>query len=42
VVAAPAEPEVIKKGKTVEEGEGEGEEKGKSAKQPEKGKPETK
>ncbi len=41
--AAPAEPEVIKKGKALEEGEGEGgEDKGKSAKQPEKSKPETK
>ncbi|MGA2259857.1 MAG: 50S ribosomal protein L25 [Acidobacteriota bacterium] len=40
---APAEPEVIKKGKALEEGEGEGgEDKGKSAKQPEKSKPETK
>lgn len=39
---APAEPEVIKKGKTLEtEGEG-GEEKGKAAKQPEKAKPESK
>jgi len=40
--AEPAEPEVIRKGKTLEEGEGEGEEKGKSAKQPEKAKPESK
>jgi large subunit ribosomal protein L25 len=41
--AAPAEPEVIKKGKALEEGEVEGgEDKGKSAKQPEKSKPETK
>ncbi|MBZ5499011.1 MAG: 50S ribosomal protein L25 [Acidobacteriia bacterium] len=40
---APAEPEVIRKGKAVEEGEGEGgEEKGKSAKPPEKSKPESK
>jgi large subunit ribosomal protein L25 len=38
----PAEPEVIKKGKVVEEGEGEGEEKGKSGKQAEKAKPESK
>jgi large subunit ribosomal protein L25 len=37
-----AEPEVIRKGKAVEEGGGEGEEKGKSAKQPDKGKPESK
>ena len=42
VPVAPAEPEVIKKGKTLEtEGEGE-EEKGKPAKQPEKAKPESK
>ena len=40
--AAPAEPEVIRKGKALEEGEGEGEEKGKTAKQPEKSKPESK
>jgi large subunit ribosomal protein L25 len=39
--AAPAEPEVIKKGKAVEEGEGAGEEKGKSGKA-EKSKPESK
>jgi large subunit ribosomal protein L25 len=40
---APAEPEVIRKGKVAEEAEGEGEEeKGKSAKQPEKAKPESK
>jgi large subunit ribosomal protein L25 len=38
----PAEPEVIKKGKAVEEGEGEGEEKGKPGKQAEKSKPESK
>jgi large subunit ribosomal protein L25 len=39
----PAEPEVIKKGKAVEEGGGEGgEDKGKSGKQPEKSKPESK
>jgi len=45
VEAAPVEtvePEVIRKGKAVEEGEGEGEEKGKSAKQPDKSKPESK
>ncbi len=40
--AGPAEPEVIKKGKAVEEGEGEGEEKGKPGKQAEKAKPESK
>ncbi len=40
--AGPAEPEVIKKGKAVEEGEGEGEEKGKTGKQAEKSKPESK
>ncbi len=40
--AGPAEPEVIKKGKAVEEGEGEGEEKGKPGKQAEKSKPESK
>ncbi len=41
--AEPAEPEVIRKGKAPEEGEGEGEEKGKPAKQPaEKAKPESK
>jgi large subunit ribosomal protein L25 len=41
--AAPAEPEVIRKGKVAEEAEGEGEEeKGKPAKQPEKAKPEPK
>jgi large subunit ribosomal protein L25 len=40
---APAEPEVIRKGKVAEEAEGEGEEeKGKPAKQPEKAKPESK
>ena len=40
---APAEPEVIRKGKVAEEAEGEGEEeKGKPAKQPEKAKPEPK
>lgn len=38
----PAEPEVIKKGKAVEEGEGEDEEKGKPGKQAEKSKPESK
>lgn len=41
--AAPAEPEVIRRGKVAEEAEGEGEEeKGKAAKQPEKAKPEAK
>ncbi len=40
--AGPAEPEVIKKGKAVEEGEGEDEEKGKPGKQAEKSKPESK
>jgi large subunit ribosomal protein L25 len=42
VAAEPAEPEVIRKGKIAEEGEGEGEEKGKPGKQSEKAKPEPK
>jgi len=40
--ATPAEPEVIRKGKAPEEGGGEGEEKGKAGKAPEKAKPESK